>query len=77
MQFTLYSTNCPRCKVLEAKLVQKKIEYKLVTDMDEMVKHGFHSAPMLEVDDVVYDFAAAAKFLNEVNVDGCDQCKIK
>ena len=48
---TLYSTNCPKCKVLETKLKIKKIEYTVFTDVDEMVVRGIKSAPQLELDD--------------------------
>lgn len=47
---TLYSTNCPRCKVLEMKMQQKEINYTVVTDMDLMLSKGFKSAPTLETD---------------------------
>lgn len=55
----LYSTNCPRCRVLEAKLKQKNIEYELIDDIEIMQKKGFEFAPMLEIDGVIYDFKNA------------------
>ena len=39
----LYTTNCPRCIVLEKKLKQKGIEFEARTNFDvkEMIKKGF------------------------------------
>lgn len=63
MTVKLYTTHCPRCRVIEKKLAQKKIEYEEVTSMDEMLKLGFTSAPMLKVDEKVYDFRDANRWL--------------
>lgn len=65
MKITLYSTHCPKCLVLEEKLEDKNIEYELVTDVDEMLKKGFQSAPVLEVDGKVMGFSEANKWINE------------
>jgi glutaredoxin len=35
---TLYSTGCPKCKVLETKLNNKNIEFNVNTDVDEMLQ---------------------------------------
>ena len=48
---TLYSTHCPRCRVLETKLTQKNIEFNVVTDVNKMESLGIQSVPILEVDD--------------------------
>jgi len=64
MKVTLYSTNCPRCIVLEKKLNQKNIEFDLVSDEDTMINKGFMTAPMLEVGNEVYDFKGAVDWLN-------------
>lgn len=63
MKVTLYSTNCPRCVVLEKKLDEKGIEYDLVTDEDVMINKGFMTAPMLEVDNEVMSFGEAVKWV--------------
>ena len=67
MNVILYSTNCPKCKVLEKKLGDSKIQYEVVTDEDLMIEKGFSSAPMLEVDGSVMDFGRAVKWLKQVN----------
>ena len=61
----LYSTNCPKCKVLEQKLKSKNIEYVEFTDVDKMIEMGFSMMPMLEVDGVIMDFGTANKWINE------------
>lgn len=63
MEVVLYSTNCPKCKVLETKLEQKNIIYNKVSDVQEMQEKGFNFAPMLEVDGVIYDFKKAVEWI--------------
>lgn len=60
----LYTTHCPKCRVLESKLKNKNIQYVEVTDVDEMVKKGFQAAPILEVDDKIMKFAEAVQWVN-------------
>lgn len=65
MAITLYTINCPKCKVLEKKLDAKGIKYETVTDADVMVEKGFKSAPILVVDDDVLTFENAIKWVGE------------
>ena len=60
----LYSTNCPKCKVLEAKLRQKNIPFEYVNDIELMAEKGFLTLPKLEVNGEVLDFAEANKWIN-------------
>lgn len=64
MKVILYSTGCPKCNVLNAKLNSKNIEFEVINDMDIMLEKGFMQAPMLEVDEKVMDFSAAIKWIN-------------
>ena len=66
MKVILYSTNCPRCKVLKTKLEQKKIQYEECNDINEMLKLNIKMAPMLQVDDSLFDFACAIKWINSM-----------
>ena len=66
MKITLYSTHCPMCNVLEKKLQMKNIEYDICTDIKEMRKLGFLSAPILKVDDDYYTFKEANILLNNI-----------
>jgi len=65
MSIVLYSTKCPKCKVLEAKLKQSNIEFEEVNDIDLMVQKGFKTAPILEVDSVAYGFKEAVEWIKE------------
>lgn len=75
---TLFSTGCPKCRVLEQKLNNKQIEYSKDSNMDEIINEGFMSAPVLKVDNVYLDFTSAVKWVNgQVEMDNdCDSCKL-
>lgn len=60
----LYSTGCPRCRVLEQKLQNKNIDFVFAADMLDAIDKGFLSAPVLEVDDEWMDFGEAVKWVN-------------
>lgn len=45
----VYSTGCPRCNVLKAKLDQLNIQYDVETDKDLMISLGMQSAPAMSV----------------------------
>ena len=61
---TLYTTHCPKCKVLESKLNAKNIDYTEITDITEMQSKGFQMVPVLEVDGEMYDFMKANQWIN-------------
>lgn len=64
MTVVLYSTGCPKCNVLEKKLLSAGIEYEIVNDADLMINKGFTSTPMLEVDGKDLDFKKAVDWIN-------------
>lgn len=61
---TLFTTDCPRCRVLEKKLQAKGIDFTENHDVTEVVEHGFISAPVLKVDGKYMDFAKANQYIN-------------
>lgn len=62
---TLFTTGCPRCRVLERKLEAKSVEFEVDDDMSEVIGAGFASAPILKLDDGRYlDFAQANAYIN-------------
>lgn len=61
----LYSTNCPKCQILEKKLAQKGIEYTEINDIQQMLDMGLKSVPWLEVNGQMMDFNQANKWINE------------
>lgn len=78
MTITLYSTHCPKCKVIETKLKQAGLAYTEFDDIDKILSMGIKTAPMLEVDGKLMDFSEANRFLKGVQMsDGCNQCEVK
>lgn len=61
----LYTTHCPKCRVLQKKLEHKNINYQSVDNVDVMLKKGILSAPVLEVDGALMDFTIANQWINE------------
>lgn len=64
MNVILYSTGCPRCKVLESKLDEKGITYSVVDNVDKMLSMGMTTMPVLEVDGVRMNFKEAINWIN-------------
>ena len=62
---TLYSNDCPKCKILKLKLDNKNIEYSLCSDINIMMSKGFQSTPMLEVDEKTMNFNEAINWVKE------------
>ena len=67
----LYSTKCPRCKVIAAKMEKKGIPFELKEDFDIefLIEKGFKSAPVLAVGDNMMEFSAANDWINEQGED--------
>lgn len=64
MSVTVFSSGCPKCCVLEQKLVSKGIEYQTVQDFTEILSKGFQTLPVLKVGENYYDFSQAIKWVN-------------
>ena len=63
----LYSSNCPRCVILETKLKQKNINFSIKNsedDLNKLFEEGFREMPVLEVDDKKYTFGEAIQLVN-------------
>lgn len=67
---TIYTTGCPKCRVLEKKLEQLGETYETVNDVQKVVevgrREGILSAPILERDGKFYDFTHAVSLVNEL-----------
>ena len=73
----LYSTDCPKCKILETKLNDAAIHYEINKDIDEMQAKGFTSVPMLDMNGEVMNFSQALAWLRaNPKEDECGSCKI-
>lgn len=64
-QVILYSTGCPRCNVLKAKLKAKNICYTENNSVDEMEALGICTVPILSVDGSLLDFSKANEWANQ------------
>lgn len=67
MQVILYTTHCHKCVVLEKKLVQKNIEYDVITDKQVIMNKGYLTAPLLEVNGKIMEFKEANDWVNAFN----------
>ena len=63
----IYSTGCPKCNVLKAKLSAKNIPFTENHDVDFMVAQGWTEVPMLQIGDKYYNFGEAIKWLQTQN----------
>jgi hypothetical protein len=63
-----YSTDCPRCHVLQKKLDSKNIKYEIHTDRQEMIDLGLVNAPALMLENgQLLDFGAAIQWIGGYN----------
>lgn len=60
----LYTTHCPKCKVLTMKLDKKGLNYTEVEDVNTMLAKGIKTAPYLEVDNELMNFTQAIAWVN-------------
>lgn len=59
-QIILYSSpSCPKCKILERKLVEKGIEFKKTYELEEIQARKFYSLPVLQSDEDFLTYAEA------------------
>lgn len=68
MQVILYTTGCPKCKVLKSKLAEKNVEYQENTSIEDMQKLGISLVPVLSVDGELMDFTKAVKYVNSLSI---------
>lgn len=60
---TFYTTHCPRCNVLKAKLDKANFVYDTCEDLDTMLALGIQSAPALKVGEKIMNFKEAIDWL--------------
>lgn len=65
MNVILHTNHCPRCRVLETKLKEKNIEFEENNNVEVMMQRGFRTAPVLEVDGIIYEFKDAVDWIGE------------
>ena len=65
----LYSTHCPKCRVVEKKLEQAGIQYELIDAkgnnkvIDMLSAKGIRQMPVLEVEDKLLGFSEIIKWI--------------
>lgn len=64
MNIVLYSTGCPKCKVLKQKLGSKGISYTENNSVDEMLGLGITQVPVLSIDGILLQFKEAVTWVN-------------
>lgn len=64
----VYTIDCPKCLVLEKKLIAKGIDFIKITDLEVFKKLGIDLFPMIEVDGKLLDFSNAIKYINSYNL---------
>lgn len=62
---TLYSNNCPKCKILKSRLDNKNIQYELCTDINVMISKGFNLMPVLETNEKAMNYLDAINWVKE------------
>lgn len=65
----LYSTGCPKCRVLKKKLDEREMQYQENTSVEEMLSLGITSVPILCIDGQMMDFTSAVEWINNQGVD--------
>jgi len=62
------SETCGNCKVLLKKLESKKVEFEYITEKAIEIgsANGIRSMPIVEMDNIVYDFNKIKQYLESV-----------
>ena len=63
-EIILFTTDCPKCKVLKKKLIEKSIEFVENHSIEDMENLGILQVPVLKIEDRLYNFAEAVKWIN-------------
>ena len=61
----LYSTGCPLCDKLKAKLRLANIQFEIDINIDKMEELGFDFLPVLEVDGQYLEYGDAIRWIKE------------
>lgn len=64
-EIVLFSTGCPKCRVLLKKLDSKGLDYTENKSVEEMQELGITSAPVLKVGEELLDFKSAIRWVDK------------
>lgn len=59
----LYSTDCPKCNALKKRLTKNGIKFEVSQDVDELIKRGYQSIPVLKIHDKFFDYNQSMNIL--------------
>lgn len=65
MEIILYTTHCPKCNILKAKLDEKNITYIEYDNIEFMKDMGITTVPVLNIDNELLGFKAAVDWVNQ------------
>lgn len=61
----LYTTHCPKCDILKAKLDEKNISYTEYDNVEFMKDMGITTVPVLNVNNKLLEFKSAVDWVNQ------------
>lgn len=61
----LYTTHCPKCNILKAKLDEKNISYTEYDNIEFMKDMGITTVPVLNVNNKLLEFKSAVDWVNQ------------
>ena len=64
---TLFTTHCPKCRVLTAKLDAAGVSYDMVEDIEAMQQLGIDEVPCLRINEDIINFSDAVKWVNSLH----------
>lgn len=66
-KIVMYTTGCPKCKILEKKLADKGISFVTCEDTAKMAEIGIANVPVLEKEDGTrMNYFEAVKYVNNL-----------
>lgn len=65
VKVVLYTTDCPKCRILKKRLDNQNIQYTVCSDKELMLERGFTEVPMLEVNNQVFNFTEGLNWIKE------------
>lgn len=65
---TLYTIGCPKCEILEKKLINAGLEFEKCTDILVMERFNINEVPCLEIEGKLLDFKGAVDYINKLEV---------
>lgn len=65
---TLYTIGCPKCEILEKKLINAGLKFEKCTDILVMERFNINEVPCLEIEGKLLDFKGAIDYINKLEV---------